>query len=68
MHLVFEPCMRGDLYQLMTRQHGKLQEAFVACQVRNHKAACSPRLALGRDSGKLPPNTYKIFDTTTDNS
>uniref|UniRef100_A0A7R9V348 Protein kinase domain-containing protein n=1 Tax=Chlamydomonas euryale TaxID=1486919 RepID=A0A7R9V348_9CHLO len=32
-YLVFDPCMKGDLYQLMMKQNGRLQESFVACQV-----------------------------------
>ena len=39
-HLVFEPCMKGDLYQMMTKQTGGvLQESFVALQVTGGRLA-----------------------------
>lgn len=33
-YLVFEACMRGDLYQLLVKQKGAMTERFVATQVK----------------------------------
>lgn len=33
-YLVFEACMRGDLYQLLMRNRGTLHEEFVVTKVR----------------------------------
>lgn len=33
-HLVFEACMGGDLYKLLSRQQGELTEEYVCMQVR----------------------------------
>lgn len=33
-HLVFEACMGGDLYKLLSRQQGELTEDYVCMQVR----------------------------------
>jgi len=32
-YLVFEPAMKGDLYQVLNKQHGPLQESFAATHI-----------------------------------
>lgn len=42
-YLVFEACMRGDLYQLLMRNRGTLHEEFVVTKVSNYPVAMSRR-------------------------